>query len=44
MVAFAESEMEFISHNEFKQLGFSYIPGASITPDVEAAEQKMVKP
>jgi hypothetical protein len=34
-----ESEIEIFSLNEIKQHGFSYIPGPSIAPDVEAAHR-----
>jgi len=36
MTAFTESEIEILSLDELKQLGFSYIPGPSIAPDIEA--------
>jgi type I restriction enzyme R subunit len=38
MPAFTESEIETFSLEELKRLGYSYIPGPSIAPDVEAAE------
>lgn len=41
---FTESEIEIFSFFELRQLGFSYIPGPAIAPDVEAAGQMMVKP
>jgi len=41
---FTESEIEIFSLSELKQLGFFYISGSSIAPDVVAAGQKMVKP
>ena len=44
VVDITESEIEIFSLSELKQLGFSYIPGLSIAPDVEASRQKMVKP
>lgn len=37
MTSFTESEIEIFSLSELKQLGFSYIPGPSIAPDVERA-------
>jgi len=36
MPAFTESEIETFSLDELKRLGFYYIPGPSIAPDVEA--------
>jgi type I restriction enzyme R subunit len=39
---FTESEIEIFSLDELKDLGFSYIPGPSIAPDVEAAQAFMV--
>ena len=39
---FTESEIEVFSLDEFKQLGFSYIPGPSIAPDVEAVQPYLV--
>ncbi|HAH32188.1 MAG TPA: hypothetical protein DCL44_07735 [Elusimicrobia bacterium] len=39
MPAFTESEIETCSLDELKQLGFSYIPGPSIAPDVETTEE-----
>ena len=38
MAAFTESEIEIFSLDELKRLGFSYIPGPSIAPDVEAQD------
>jgi len=38
MNIFSESEIEIFSLDELKKLGFSYIPGPSISPDVEAAQ------
>lgn len=38
MPAFTESEIETFSLDELKRLGFSYIPGPSIAPDVEAQD------
>ena len=38
MPAFTESEIETFSLDELKRLGFSYIPGPSIAPDVEATD------
>lgn len=35
MTSFTESEIEIFFLSELKQLGFSYIPGPSIAPDVE---------
>ncbi len=35
MNSFTESEIEIFSLDELKQLGFSYVPGPSIAPDVE---------
>jgi hypothetical protein len=37
MSNFTESEIEIFFLTELKQLGFSYIPGPSIAPDVESA-------
>ena len=37
-----ESEIESYSLDELQLLGFSYIPGPSIAPDVEAAQGFMV--
>jgi type I restriction enzyme R subunit len=42
MTSFTESEIEIFSLNELKQLGFSYIPGPLIAPDVEATIGFMV--
>ncbi|MBI4618695.1 MAG: hypothetical protein HY739_00785 [Desulfobacterales bacterium] len=42
MTAFTESEIEVFSIDELKQLGFSYISGPSIAPDVEATQAFMV--
>jgi type I restriction enzyme R subunit len=42
MTAFTESEIEILSLDEFKRLGFSYIPGPSIAPDVEATQGFLV--
>lgn len=39
---FTESEIEIFSLSELKQLGFSYIPGPSIAPDVEAIQGLLV--
>ncbi|MEK7279682.1 MAG: type I restriction endonuclease, partial [Nitrospirota bacterium] len=39
-----ESEIETFSLNELKQLGFSYIPGPSIAPDVEVGQPQGVAP
>jgi type I restriction enzyme R subunit len=33
-----ESEIESFSLDELKKLGFSYIPGPSIAPDIEATQ------
>ncbi|HAH32183.1 MAG TPA: restriction endonuclease subunit R [Elusimicrobia bacterium] len=38
MPAFTESEIETFSLDELKRLGFSYIPGPSIAPDVEVTD------
>jgi type I restriction enzyme R subunit len=38
MSIFTESEIEKFSLEELKQLGFSYIPGPSIAPDIEATQ------
>jgi type I restriction enzyme R subunit len=38
MTAFTESEIEILSLDELKRLGFSYIPGPSLAPDVEATQ------
>jgi type I restriction enzyme R subunit len=38
MPAFTESEIESFSLDELKRLGFSYIPGPSIAPDVETTD------
>jgi len=38
MPAFTESEIETFSLDELKRLGYSYIPGPSIAPDVEAQD------
>lgn len=37
-----ESEIEIFSLDELKQLGFSYIPGPSIAPDVETAQAFLI--
>jgi hypothetical protein len=37
MTNFTESEIEIFSLGELKRLGFSYIPGPLIAPDVETA-------
>jgi hypothetical protein len=42
MSNFTESEIEIFSLDEIKKLGFSYIQGPSIAPDVEAAQGFMV--
>ncbi len=42
VTAFTESEIEIFSLDELKQLGFSYIPGPSIAPDVEATQGFLV--
>ena len=42
LTAFTESEIEIFSLDELKQLGFSYIPGPSIAPDVETPRSFMV--
>ena len=42
MTAFTESEIEILSLDEVKRLGFSYIPGPSIAPDVEATQGFLV--
>ena len=39
MPAFTESEIETFSLDELKRLGYSYIPGPSIAPDVEAEDE-----
>jgi len=39
---FTESEIEIFSLDELKRLGFSYIPGPSIAPDVEAVQPFLV--
>ena len=39
---FTESEIEIFSLDELTRLGFSYIPGPSIAPDVEATQGFMV--
>lgn len=38
MPAFTESEIETFSLDELKRLGYSYIPGPSIAPDVETQD------
>jgi type I restriction enzyme R subunit len=38
MSAFTESEIEIFSLDELGRLGFSYVPGPSIAPDVEAVQ------
>jgi len=35
---FTESEIEIFSLDELKQLGFSYVPGPSIAPDIEITQ------
>jgi type I restriction enzyme R subunit len=40
--SFTESEIEIFSLDEIKRLGFSYIPGPSIAPDVEATQGFLV--
>ena len=42
MNSFTESEIEIFSLDEIKRLGFSYIPGPSIAPDVEATQGFLV--
>ena len=42
MTAFTESEIEILSLDELKRLGFSYITGPSLAPDAEAAHGSMV--
>lgn len=42
MTSLTESEIEIFFLTELKQLGFSYIPGPSIAPDVEATQGFMV--
>ncbi len=42
MIAFTESEIEIFSLDELEQIGFSYIPGPSIAPDVEAGQAFLV--
>lgn len=42
MTAFTESEIEIFSLDELQRLGFSYIPGPSIAPDVETAQGFLV--
>ena len=38
MTSFTESEIEIFSLNELTRQGFSYIPGPSIAPDIEATQ------
>jgi len=40
--SFTESEIEILSLDELKRFGFSYIPGPSIAPDVEATQGFLV--
>ena len=40
MKTFTESAIEIFSLDELKQLGFTYIPGPSIAPDVDEAMQQ----
>ncbi len=42
MTAFTESEIEVFSLDELKHIGFSYVPGPSIAPDVEATQALLV--
>jgi len=42
MTAFTESEIEIFSLDKLKRLGFSYVPGPSIAPDVEATQSFLV--
>jgi type I restriction enzyme R subunit len=42
VTAFTESEIEILSLEELKKLGFSYVPGPSIAPDVEAIQGQLV--
>ena len=42
MNIFTESEIEVFSLDELKQLGFSFIPGPSIAPEVETTRSFMV--
>ncbi|MFC1968165.1 type I restriction endonuclease subunit R [Chloroflexota bacterium] len=42
MPSFTESEIEILSLDEFKQLGFSYVPGPSMAPDTEATQPFLV--
>lgn len=44
MISFTESEIEIFSLNELKQLGFSYIAGPSIAPDVDEVMQQSPLP
>jgi type I restriction enzyme, R subunit len=39
--SFTESEIETYSLDELKELGFSYIPGPSIAPDVEVLQESL---
>jgi type I restriction enzyme R subunit len=42
MNIFTESEIEIFSIDELKKLGFSYIPGPSIAPDIEEIQSYIV--
>jgi len=42
MINFTESEIEIFSLNELTRQGFSYIPGPSIAPDIEATQSFIV--
>lgn len=42
MAAFTESEIENLSLDELRGLGFYYIPGPSIAPDAEATQPFLV--
>jgi len=42
MIAFTESEIEIFSLDELRRLGFSYIPGPSIAPDIEETQSFIV--
>jgi type I restriction enzyme R subunit len=43
MTSFTESEIEIFSLDELQQMGFSYIPGPSIAPDVEGVQGFLVR-
>jgi type I restriction enzyme, R subunit len=41
MLTFTESEIEIFAIEELQRIGFTHIPGPSIAPDAEPAQQKL---